>query len=282
MNKAILLGRLTRDPEVRYTQSNVMIANFTLAVDRRFSRQGEERQTDFIPIVTFNKTAEFCDRYLKKGQQVVVVGRIQTRSWDDSEGKKRYVTEIISDEVHFADSKRPDSGEGGGGRQQEDYGYFGQQQGNAGGASGAGGYGGGGYGGGAFGSQPGQSGAYGGHSQPYGSQSYRGGYGGSQSATSATSAQPAYSSPVAPSAPLVSPDHSLAYTPTASASAYAPPASASVPDPQAAAGSVAGSDADSSPPATPPTTPPADAPTAPPTVTNDGFTPIESESDLPF
>ena len=107
MNKAILMGRLTKDPELRYTSNNsTAVCNFTLAVDRRFTRQGEEKQTDFIPIVTWGKTAEFCSKYFQKGQQVAVVGRIQTRSWDDNEGKRHYVTEVVSDEAYFADSKR--------------------------------------------------------------------------------------------------------------------------------------------------------------------------------
>jgi len=111
MNKAILMGRLTRDPELRYTSNtNMAVCNFTLAVDRRYARQGEERQTDFIPIVAWGKTAEFCSKYFQKGQQVVVVGRIQTRTWDDSEGKRHYVTEVIADETYFADSKRDNSG----------------------------------------------------------------------------------------------------------------------------------------------------------------------------
>ncbi|NSW90043.1 MAG: single-stranded DNA-binding protein [Firmicutes bacterium] len=110
MNKAILMGRLTRDPELRYTSNtNTAVCNFTLAVDRRFSRQGEEKQTDFIPIVVWGKTAEFCSRYFQKGQQVAVVGRIQTRTWDDNEGKRHYVTEVIAEEAYFADSKRDES-----------------------------------------------------------------------------------------------------------------------------------------------------------------------------
>ena len=119
MNKAILMGRLTRDPEVRYSQSNLTIANFTLAVNRRFTRQGEERQADFIPVVTFGKTAEFCEKYFRKGQQVLIVGRIQTRTWDDNEGRRRYITEIICEEAHFADSKQQD-----GGARPDEFGYY--------------------------------------------------------------------------------------------------------------------------------------------------------------
>ena len=107
MNKVILLGRLTRDPEVRYTQTtNTLVASFSLAVNRRFVRQGEERQADFINIVAWGKTGEFCSKYFKKGQQVCISGRLQTRNWDDDQGVKHYVTEVVAEEVDFADSKR--------------------------------------------------------------------------------------------------------------------------------------------------------------------------------
>ena len=110
MNKAILMGRLTSDPEVRYTQTtNTMVVNFALAVNRRFVKEGEERQADFINIVAWNKTAEFCSKYFKKGQQVAVIGRIQTRTWDDEEEKKHYVTEVVAEQIYFADSKRENS-----------------------------------------------------------------------------------------------------------------------------------------------------------------------------
>ncbi len=107
MNKVVLMGRLTRDPEVRYTQtSNTLVASFSLAVNRRFVRQGEERQADFINIVAWGKQGEFCSKYFKKGQQVGIIGRIQTRNWDDDKGQKHYVTEVIAEEAYFADSKR--------------------------------------------------------------------------------------------------------------------------------------------------------------------------------
>ena len=84
MNKVILMGRLTRDPEVRYTQTNnTLVASFSLAVNRRFVRQGEERQADFINVVAWSKLGEFCSKYFKKGQQVGIIGRLQTRTWDD-------------------------------------------------------------------------------------------------------------------------------------------------------------------------------------------------------
>ena len=107
MNKVILMGRLTRDPEVRYTQTNnTLVASFSLAVNRRFVRQGEERQADFINIVAWSKLGEFCSKYFRKGQQVGIIGRIQTRTWDDDQGQKHYITEIVAEEAYFADSKR--------------------------------------------------------------------------------------------------------------------------------------------------------------------------------
>ena len=114
MNKVILMGRLTRDPEVRYTQTNnTLVASFALAVDRRFVRQGEERQADFFNVVAWSKTGEFCSKYFKKGQQVGVIGRLQTRTWDDDQGQKHYVTEVVAEEAYFTGSKR-DSEMGGG------------------------------------------------------------------------------------------------------------------------------------------------------------------------
>ena len=107
MNKVILMGRLTRDPEVRYTQTNnTLVASFSLAVNRRFAKQGEERQADFINIVAWSKLGEFCSKYFKKGQQVGIIGRIQTRNWEDEQGQKRYATEVVAEEAYFADSKR--------------------------------------------------------------------------------------------------------------------------------------------------------------------------------
>ncbi len=112
MNKVVLMGRLTKDPEVRYTQTNnTLVASFSLAVNRRFAKQGEERQADFINIVAWSKTGEFCSKYFKKGQQVGVIGRIQTRTWDDEQGQKHYVTEVVAEEAYFADSKKDASTE---------------------------------------------------------------------------------------------------------------------------------------------------------------------------
>ena len=92
MNKVILMGRLTRDPEVRYTQTNnTLVASFSLAVNRRFTREGDTQTADFINIVAWGKTGEFCSKYFKKGQQVGIIGRIQTRSWEDNQGQKRNI-----------------------------------------------------------------------------------------------------------------------------------------------------------------------------------------------
>ena len=83
-----------------------MVASFSLAVNRRFAKEGEKRQADFINIVAWNKTAEFCSKYFKKGQQVGVVGRLQTRNYEDDKGVKHYITEVVAEEVYFADSKK--------------------------------------------------------------------------------------------------------------------------------------------------------------------------------
>ena len=112
MNKVILLGRLTRDPEVRYTTTNnTLVCTFSLAVNRRFKSEGQP-DADFFNIVAWSKTGEFCSKYFKKGQQVGVVGRLQTRNYDDKDGKKVYVTEVVAENTYFADSRR--EGEAGG------------------------------------------------------------------------------------------------------------------------------------------------------------------------
>ena len=106
MNKVILMGRLTRDPEVRYSQGSepLAVARYTLAVNRRFKRQGDQ-DADFIGCVAFGKTGEFAEKYFKKGQMVSVVGRLQVRSWDDNEGKKRWSTDVVVEEQYFAESR---------------------------------------------------------------------------------------------------------------------------------------------------------------------------------
>ena len=106
LNKAILMGRLVADPELRRTPNNNSVTSFTLAVNRSFTRQGEQPQTDFIDIVAWGKTAEFVSRYFVKGQQVAVAGRIQTRTWEDKQGNTRKSVEVVAEEVHFAEPKR--------------------------------------------------------------------------------------------------------------------------------------------------------------------------------
>ena len=106
MNKSILLGRLTKAPEIRMSSANndILKANFTLAVNRKYVKPGEERQADFINIVAYSKLAEFANKYLRQGLQICVCGRIQTRNYEDKNGIKRYVTEVIAEEMDFADS----------------------------------------------------------------------------------------------------------------------------------------------------------------------------------
>lgn len=109
MNKVILLGRLTKDPEVRYTQSENMlaIARYTLAVDRRFKKEGQP-SADFINCVAFGKSAEFAEKYMTKGRLFGVIGKIQTRNYENDKKEKVYVTEVVVDEQYFADSKKDD------------------------------------------------------------------------------------------------------------------------------------------------------------------------------
>lgn len=110
MNKIILLGRLTKDVELRYTQtSNIAVAGFTLAINRKFVKENEERQADFINIVAWNKLAETSSKYLKKGMQVGVTGRLQNRFWEDEQGQKHYVTEVIAEELEFVESRKSQS-----------------------------------------------------------------------------------------------------------------------------------------------------------------------------
>ena len=104
MNRFVGIGRLTRDPDVRYTQSGKACAKFTLAIDRRKSSDGNP-QTDFISCVAWEKTAEVISQYVSKGQKIAVEGRIQTRSYDAQDGTKRYVTEVVVNSMEFCDSK---------------------------------------------------------------------------------------------------------------------------------------------------------------------------------
>jgi single-strand DNA-binding protein len=101
LNKSFFIGNLTKDPELRTTPSGKAVASFTIAVNRRFKDKGGDPVTDFFPVVTWDKLAESCARYLAKGKKVAVVGELQTRSYDDKQGVKRYVTEIVADEVEF-------------------------------------------------------------------------------------------------------------------------------------------------------------------------------------
>lgn len=101
LNKVVLIGRLTKDPDLRYTQSGIAVARFTLAVDRGFKNQQGEKQTDFIPITVWRGAAENCAKYLAKGRLVAVAGRIQTGSYTATDGTKRYTTDVVADEVKF-------------------------------------------------------------------------------------------------------------------------------------------------------------------------------------
>jgi single-strand DNA-binding protein len=117
MNKVILVGRLTRDPDIRYTQgeNQMAVARFTLAVDRRFSRRqdnNEQQTADFISCVAFQKTAEFAEKYLHQGTKVVLEGRIQTGSYTNKDGQKVYTTDVVVDDQEFAESKAASQGSG--------------------------------------------------------------------------------------------------------------------------------------------------------------------------
>ncbi|GAA4867319.1 single-stranded DNA-binding protein SsbA [Paenibacillus vulneris] len=122
LNRVILIGRLTRDPELRYTPSGVAVTTFTLAVDRPFTNQQREREADFINIVTWRQLAETCANYLRKGRLAAVEGRIQVRNYDNNEGRRVYVTEVIADNVRFLESANSggnrEEGMGGGGYSQ--------------------------------------------------------------------------------------------------------------------------------------------------------------------
>jgi single-strand DNA-binding protein len=123
MNKVALVGRLTKDPEVRYTANNqTPVAKFTIAVNRMFKQEGQP-DADFIPIVVWGKQAENCGKYIGKGRLVAISGRIQTRSWDDQEGKRHFATEVIADEVHFLD-KGNDANKGSGNDARKESGDF--------------------------------------------------------------------------------------------------------------------------------------------------------------
>ncbi len=113
LNRVILLGRLTKDPEMRYTTNGMAVTTFTLAVDRRMTNQQGNRETDFLPIVVWSKLAELCAEYLKKGQQAAVEGRIQVRNYENKEGRRVYVTEIVAENVQFLSGGQGQGGNSG-------------------------------------------------------------------------------------------------------------------------------------------------------------------------
>ena len=117
LNEVTLMGRLTRDPDIRMTQNGTTAANFALACERDYAPQGQDRETDFFDIVAFGKTADFAGQYFAKGQLVAVKGRLQQRDWTDKQGNKRRTTEILADRCYFAE-KRQDRDASSGGFQQ--------------------------------------------------------------------------------------------------------------------------------------------------------------------
>ncbi|MGO4539114.1 single-stranded DNA-binding protein [Paenibacillus sp. 2TAB19] len=137
LNRVILIGRLTRDPELRYTPAGVAVTQFTIAVDRPFTSGQGEREADFIPVVTWRQLAETCANYLRKGRLTAVEGRIQVRNYENNEGKRVYVTEVIADNVRFLESNKE-----GGAREEGGSGYSATGGGTS-NSSGGGSYGGG-------------------------------------------------------------------------------------------------------------------------------------------
>ena len=115
MNKVILVGRLTRDPEIRYTsgQNQTAVGRYTLAVDRRYKKEGDEQTADFINCVTFGRGAEFAEKYLHQGTKIAVVGRIQTGSYTNKDGQRVYTTDVVAEEQEFAESKNSSGSDGG-------------------------------------------------------------------------------------------------------------------------------------------------------------------------
>ncbi|MFR8916605.1 MAG: single-stranded DNA-binding protein [Oscillospiraceae bacterium] len=114
LNKIFIMGRLTRDPELRRTQSGTAVTSFTLAVDRDFKSQSGEKETDFIDVVAWRSTAEFAAKYFTKGRMAIVEGRLQIRPWTDKEGNSRRSAEVVADNIYFGDSKRDSAGDMGG------------------------------------------------------------------------------------------------------------------------------------------------------------------------
>lgn len=118
LNKVILIGRFTRDPELRSTPSGISTCSFSLAVDRNYSSQNGERQTDFINCVAWRRTAEFISKYFSKGNLVCVEGSIQTRSWKDNDGNNRYATDVVVDQTYFVESKKSTQSAAGAGQNE--------------------------------------------------------------------------------------------------------------------------------------------------------------------
>lgn len=107
MNKTILLGRLSKEPDIKFYQTNnIKVAMFSLAVNRKYVKQGEEKQADFFNVIAYSKLADFTEKYLKKGLQVCISGRLQNHFWDDNDGQRHYATEIIAEEIYFADGPK--------------------------------------------------------------------------------------------------------------------------------------------------------------------------------
>lgn len=121
LNKVFIMGRLTRDPELRRTQQGTAVASFSLAVDRDYKAKGAEKETDFIDIVAWRNTAEFVSKYFSKGRMAVVEGRLQVRSYTDKEGNNRRAAEVVADNIYFGDSKK-DGNSGNGNYGAADYG----------------------------------------------------------------------------------------------------------------------------------------------------------------
>ncbi|OXM14496.1 single-stranded DNA-binding protein [Paenibacillus herberti] len=168
LNRVILIGRLTKDPELRYTPAGVAVTQFTLAVDRPFNSQSGEREADFIPIVTWRQLAETCANYLRKGRLTAVEGRMQVRNYENNEGKRVYVTEIIADNVRFLESGNRE-----GGSREEGSTYSGGSGGNSSNNGGGGNYGGNNSGGGQSGGGSQGGGSYGGNRGGGGSSNSR-------------------------------------------------------------------------------------------------------------
>lgn len=127
-NKVILMGRLTADPELKQSTSGTFVTSFNLAVDRRYAKEGQDKQTDFITIVAWRQTAEFICKYFKKGSAMLVCGEIQTRFWEDNNGNKRYATEVVASEVSFCEAKRDSEGNNASKNQNATEGDFGVSQ----------------------------------------------------------------------------------------------------------------------------------------------------------